>query len=69
MTIEEIEDYYGSYNAAAAAIGISRQNFVHWKKRKGVPLLNQFKYEKITEGILKADKKHAAKLIKNQDEL
>lgn len=60
MDIEQLCAHYGNQAKAADAIGASRQAFSQWKKkwaekRKPIPLEYQLKWEKDTNGALKAD--------------
>lgn len=52
MTINQILKYYGSAYRAAQALGVSRQVISLWKKKSNVPLLQQYRYEKLTNGKL-----------------
>jgi len=55
MTLDELKDYYGSGAKAASQLGLTRCAFYIWKKTGHIPLHHQFKFEKLTNGKLKAD--------------
>lgn len=59
MKLEEVYQYYGSANQACKALGLSRQSFSVWNKRGYIPILQQLRLEKLTNGKLLADEKHA----------
>lgn len=56
MTLEEVYEFYGTANKAALALGVSRQIFYVWSARGYIPYPQQKKYEKLTNGALKARK-------------
>ena len=58
MKPEDVLQYYPSRAAACRALYISRQCFTSWVKRGYVPYRQQLKFEKITNGVLKADVEH-----------
>lgn len=55
MTLEEVIEYYGNQSKVARALHISRAALTEWKKRGYVPLVQQYRLEKITKGKLKAE--------------
>lgn len=55
MTIEELREYFGSWNKAAIALGINRQSFTYWRRCGQVPIIQQYRYEILTNGKLTAD--------------
>jgi len=52
MTITQVIKYYGSAYKAAIALGVTRQVLSSWKKKENVPLLQQYRYERLTAGKL-----------------
>lgn len=52
MTVTQLHKYYGSYYAAAQALGVCRQVVSGWVKRGGIPPLAQYRYERLTNGEL-----------------
>ena len=54
MTVDDVLKYYGSYYAATQAVGVSRQAGTLWKKENNIPILQQYRFEKITGGKLVA---------------
>lgn len=61
MTLEEVYQYYGSANQACKALGLTRQSFTAWNKRGYIPMLQQLRLEKLTNGKLCANESHAHK--------
>lgn len=56
MTVEDVIDFFGNAAKAARALGLNSNTVRMWKYRKlGVPILQQYKIEKITNGKLKID--------------
>jgi hypothetical protein len=54
MTLKQLKKYYGSYYAAAIAIGITQQSITHWIRNGSIPIKRQFQIQKLTKGKLKA---------------
>ena len=52
MTINQLAKYYGSFYAAARALGVTRQLVAKWKKKNNIPLLQQYRYAILTNGEL-----------------
>lgn len=56
MTIDEVRNYFGSMYKATQAINLHTSNYQAWKRRGNkIPLMAQFKLEKITNGALKVE--------------
>lgn len=55
MTIDECIKYFGSMQRAIAKIGLSRSAAYHWIESGRIPLAQQFKFAKVSNGQLKAD--------------
>lgn len=56
MNVVEVIDFFGNAAKAARALGLNNNTVRMWKYRKlGVPILQQYKIEKITNGKLKID--------------
>lgn len=55
MNIDELVNEFGSGRKACIALGISDRNFSNWKTRGWIPQAQQLRFEKLTEGRLKAD--------------
>ena len=55
MTVEQVLKHFGSLYAATKAIGLTRQQGTKWKKTNNVPMLQQYRFEKITNGKLIAE--------------
>jgi hypothetical protein len=56
MGIEEAVQYYGSGNKLCKSLGIARQNLTAWRKNGYIPLFQQFRIEKLTNGQLISDR-------------
>lgn len=54
MTLDDVITYFGNKKRAAEAIGLKRQSVTLWLDKGYVPLLQQYRFEKITKGKLKA---------------
>lgn len=57
VTPKQVLDHYGTQLAAGSAIGVGQSAVANWVKRGKVPPLSQVKYEQVSGGKLKADKK------------
>ena len=57
MTINQLLKYYKTQSAACAALHVSRACFTYWGKIGYIPYVRQCKYEKLTDGKLKASHK------------
>lgn len=56
MTTDDLYKHYGTQTAIARAAGIkNRQTVNEWFRRGYVPEAWQFKFERLTDGALKAD--------------
>jgi hypothetical protein len=54
MTLEEVYQFYGSATKAAEAVNVTRQSFHGWLRQGFIPENQQKRYEKLTNGVLKA---------------
>lgn len=63
MTLEEVCEYYKSINAAAIAVGVSRQSAYNWGKLGYIPYDKQKRFEHLTKGVLKARKNSKAEKL------
>ena len=52
MTVDEVIKHYGTYYAAAKAVGVARQQASVWKKNNHIPMLQQYRFERLTNGKL-----------------
>lgn len=64
MTLDDVREYFGTQMAATNALGLTNQAWQIWAKCGHIPLKNQFLYEQITKGALKADIKHTNYKVK-----
>ena len=55
MTLDEVIIHFGSGYRLCKVLGIRRQNYTQWKRKGGIPLLQQARIENVTGGKLKAD--------------
>lgn len=55
MTIEETIKYFGNLNRVCIALDIASQNMTKWKKNGYIPLLQQYRIAKLTNGALIPD--------------
>ncbi|MBP6354093.1 MAG: hypothetical protein KA318_00185 [Nitrosomonas sp.] len=63
MTIDQAISHFGSASELCRALGIPLQNYTHWKNRGYIPLVAQYKIEKITNKKLKASEADTKKNI------
>lgn len=56
MTLEEVYQFYGNATRAAEAVNVSRQTFHAWIRKGFIPFNQQQRYEKLSDGKLKAQK-------------
>ncbi len=54
MTPEQVIRHYGSEDAAAVALKLTRQAVNYWKRKKEIPLRTQALIQLRTNGALKA---------------
>ena len=54
MTVAQVLQHYGSLYAATKAIGLARQQGTKWIKIDRIPILQQYLFEKLTDGKLVA---------------
>lgn len=70
MKMEEVWEYYNrSWAEAARALEISWGSIRNWRIKGFIPLKYQWKFEKATKGVLKADFEHSEKPYKKINEL
>ena len=55
MNIQEAELYFGNLSKLCRAIGHTTQAATHWRRQGYIPMLQQYRIERLTEGKLKAD--------------
>lgn len=55
MTIDEAVKHYGSLYRVCVTLGIKPQNGYMWKKRNRIPIGQQFRLAKLSNGVLKVD--------------
>ncbi len=67
MTVEEVYEHYGSAWLVNKALGMSHGSFYAWKKRGFIPLIQQFRLEKLTSGALVANEAHVYKTEKTHE--
>lgn len=58
MTFDEIIEHFGNQANACNAVGLTKQCFQGWLRRGGIPIQQQFRLEKITDGVLVANPLH-----------
>ncbi len=56
MKPADVIKFFGTQQAAAAALGFGQSSIANWVARDKVPPISQLKLEIISEGKLKADK-------------
>ena len=61
MTIKELQDYYKNSYQFRKATGMSDSSFQNWLHWGFIPIVSQFKIERLTSGKLKANISHAVK--------
>lgn len=61
MKIDELISYYKTGYNFEKATSMSSTSYQNWLKWGYIPIVSQFKIEKFTAGVLKADIKHARK--------
>lgn len=55
MTLEEVENYFGTFYRACKLLQIVPQNMTKWKQQGYIPLLQQYRIAELTEGKLMPD--------------
>lgn len=58
MTLEDLKSYFGSYYRFCKETNRNYATVYCWKKRGYIPIRNQLKIQKHTNGELKADLSH-----------
>ena len=66
MTFTQLKKYYGTYINAANAIGVCQPTISNWIARGLIPLLQQYRYQVVTNGALKVDDSHLQKAMKRK---
>lgn len=56
MTVNDIEQYFGTLYKACQTIGITPQAATNWRKKGYIPMLQQYKFAEATKGELLPDK-------------
>jgi predicted site-specific integrase-resolvase len=56
MGIEESVNFFGSGNKLCKALGLARQNLTDWRRKGYIPMIQQMRLERVTEGKLRADR-------------
>lgn len=56
MGIEESVKFFGSGNKLCKALGLARQNLTDWRRKGYIPMIQQMRLERVTEGKLRADR-------------
>lgn len=69
MTLDEVEEYFGTFYRACKALGISPQNMTKWKNKGYVPLIQQYRLAEITDGELMPDDDDPAKMWREKQNL
>lgn len=55
MTVDELEEFYGTQAKAAAAIGCTPQAVSNWRNKGRIPTDYQLRWEVDSKGVLRAD--------------
>lgn len=61
MTLEDIEQYFGTSYQFSKKTGMPANNYYNWRKAGFIPIRTQIKLQKITEGRLQASLEDLAK--------
>lgn len=64
MTLDELITSYGNITRISEALNISRQAIYAWRKMKHIPIKQQIRIEKVTEGKFTAECEHTSYDIK-----
>lgn len=67
MSPNEVYEYYGSGTIINKTLGLSHNAFSEWSKRGLIPLLQQLRLEKLTNGALVANEAHAFKGVESKE--
>lgn len=55
MTLDEIKEHFVLYSNAMRQVGLTRHAYLNWRRVGYIPYYQQVKFEKITNGKLKAN--------------
>jgi DNA-binding transcriptional regulator Cro len=55
MKLDEVRKYFRTITCLTTILGISRQAWYVWKKQGHVPIAQQIRIEKLTDGKLKVN--------------
>lgn len=55
MTYDDLIGHYKTITEAANALSLSRQLVFNWKKRGVIPLIQQYRYQIVSNGELQAN--------------
>jgi hypothetical protein len=55
MTIDEVQNYFGSLYQVCKQLNIKQQNITGWRRKGYIPLLQQYRIAELTEGNLLPD--------------
>lgn len=55
MTTDDLRTIYKTDREAAEAIGVCESAIAVWRHRGRIPMLQQYRYERVTKGKLRAD--------------
>lgn len=57
MSIDEVQNYFGSLYAACKLLELKQPNITKWRKQGYIPLVQQYRIAELTEGELLPDNK------------
>ena len=60
MTIDEVQQYFGSGYRVCKLLGLHTQQYYFWKKQGYIPMKHQERLSLLSEGKLSAQYKHGA---------
>lgn len=66
MTLDEIEKYFGGFAEACRAVGVTPQAQTTWKRQGYISWARQWKFEQITNGVLKKDEEDPRRWVKGK---
>lgn len=66
MTLEEVQNYFGTMYQATKALGLSPQASTQWRRKGYIPLLQQYRVAELTEGELMPDEINPAHLYRKE---
>jgi len=68
MTVDDIKDYYVTWQNCMRKLSLSQNAYQHWQRYGYVPLRVQLLIEEQTNGILKADEKNPMIIMREKEE-